>query len=384
VNTQETTLRLLEYCRKQDWAGYDPYDALNSRVFRATPFFRSKWCRIAFTQFMKRSPINFRPLLRVPMKRNPKGTALFIMALLKLRRANLFTDDATIFSLIDDLIASRSQGQQCACWGYSFDWQTRGYLVPEGSPNIICTTFAGNALLDAWETYHNDECLKQSISAAQYLKDTLCEVLPDGEVCFNYTPLSPSLIHNANLLGAAYLARIAKAANQDNLRDLALRTARYSVNRQAPDGSWTYGEAATQQWIDNFHTGYNLCALNDISRDAGVTEFDGAVRRGLQFFIEHFFDPEGAPRYYHNRTFPLDVHSAAQSIITLVSLGHLDHRAKPLASTVFRWATANLLDSSGFFYYQKHRCYSVRIPYIRWNEAWTILALSTLLGDTFP
>ena len=35
---QETTLKLLDYCKKNDWAGYDPYDALNSKLFTALPF----------------------------------------------------------------------------------------------------------------------------------------------------------------------------------------------------------------------------------------------------------------------------------------------------------------------------------------------------------
>ena len=30
---------LLAYCRANDWAGYDPYDALNSELFKALPFF---------------------------------------------------------------------------------------------------------------------------------------------------------------------------------------------------------------------------------------------------------------------------------------------------------------------------------------------------------
>jgi hypothetical protein len=38
-------------------------------------------------------------------------------------------------------------------------------------------------------------------------------------------------------------------------------TKRYSMARQHDDGSWAYGEADTYQEIDNFHTGYDVCAL---------------------------------------------------------------------------------------------------------------------------
>src|SRR4051812_47968847 len=37
---RNVTFQLLEYCRTRDWAGYDPYDALNSKLFNSLPFLR--------------------------------------------------------------------------------------------------------------------------------------------------------------------------------------------------------------------------------------------------------------------------------------------------------------------------------------------------------
>src|SRR5439155_10521109 len=54
------TLDLLNYCKSNDWAGYDHYDALNSRVLEALPFLNSRIPRLALTQALKRSPINIR------------------------------------------------------------------------------------------------------------------------------------------------------------------------------------------------------------------------------------------------------------------------------------------------------------------------------------
>src|SRR5262245_16149706 len=129
---------LLDYCRNSGWSGYDPYDGLNSRVFRHTPFFRSRLCRIAFTQAMKRSPVNLRSFLGVAKERNPKGLALFATALLKLPGKRREAQQ-----VLDLLIQSRSQDRPYACWGYNFDWQNRVTFIPRGVPNIVCTTFAG-------------------------------------------------------------------------------------------------------------------------------------------------------------------------------------------------------------------------------------------------
>src|SRR3990170_4534027 len=125
-----TTLSLFEYCRKNNWSGFDPYDALNSRLFAHTPFSKSKICRIAVTQIMKRLPINLRPLLLISKEQNPKAIALFLMALIKLSRLGLLGEDDFVGIMVKQLVNLRSQNTPYWCWGYSFPWQGRTMLVP--------------------------------------------------------------------------------------------------------------------------------------------------------------------------------------------------------------------------------------------------------------
>src|SRR5918911_5183667 len=84
---ERTYEALAAWCRARDYAGYDPFDALNSRLFQATPLRRSRVARLAWTQAFKRSPVNLRPLALVPPGRNAKGTALFALAALARFRA---------------------------------------------------------------------------------------------------------------------------------------------------------------------------------------------------------------------------------------------------------------------------------------------------------
>jgi len=102
------TLNLLEYCRANDWAGYDPYDALNSKILKFLPFLDFRLFRLGLTQILKRSPVNFRPLLLVPKTENPKAIALFLMAFLKLKRLGLLEDEGLIELMIQKLINLRS------------------------------------------------------------------------------------------------------------------------------------------------------------------------------------------------------------------------------------------------------------------------------------
>jgi hypothetical protein len=379
---REAALKLLEYCRANDWAGYDPYDALNGRLYQSLPILHFRLARLVLTQGMKRCPLNFRPLLLVPKTQNPKGLALSLSALLKLSKVGLLEEQGLIRSLAERLQAVRSPDSEHWCWGYSFPWQTRTLLVPRGAPNLVCTTFVANALLDLYEACRDTRWLDMAVSAADYVLDELYWTEGGTVAGFKYpTPASKSQVHNANLLAAALLCRVAMQSAQQRFLEPALKVARYSAGRQRPDGAWAYGEGPLERWIDNFHTGYNLCALRRIGDYAGTSEFEARVMRGLEHYRQHFFANDAAPKYFHDRTYPLDVHSAAQSIITLLELKHLDRDNSHLARRVLRWALANLRAPCGFFFYQRNAWGTNKIPYMRWSQAWMLLALSVMLEE---
>ncbi len=376
------TLKLLAYCRANDWAGYDPYDALNSRLFQALPFLDFRLFRLALTQFNKRSPINFRPLLLVPKSQNSKGLSLFISSLLKLSRVGVLDGEEDLVKMSDRLLELRSENSPHFCWGYNFAWQTRFELVPRGSPNIICTTFAANALLDVYEKFPEPRFLEAAVSACYFILDVLYWKPNESESCFSYTPLWKAEVHNASLLGAALFCRVHKISGEKKFLEPALEAARYSARRQHKDGAWDYGESdnPSQRWKDNFHTGYNLCAFRSIGVDAQTREFEPNVRLGFQYYLEHFFREDGAPRYFHDSTYPIDVHCVAQSVITLYALRDLNAGNLPLARKVMDWTMANMWnDRKGYFYCQKLPYYTVKIPYMRWAQAWMLLALATVL-----
>lgn len=375
----EAGMELLAYCRACHWLGHDPYDALNSRLLKFFPFLDVRMARIILTQLNKRSPWNLRPLLQVPRTSNAKGTALALSATVRLSKQGLVNESEAV-QMAGRLLELRSPGQRNWCWGYSFPWQTRTVLVPRNAPNLVCTCFAANALLDLFEQTGDPRWFEPAISAADYLLKELFWTEGDSVASFSYPlPLSRTKVHNANFLGAALLSRIHAKSGEERFLEPALRAVRYSVGCQHEDGSWDYGETAKQRWIDHFHTGFNLCALRQVGSFAETVEFDVALRRGLAFYLDHFFTSDHAPKYFHDRTYPLDIHSAAQAIITLIELQGFDRRCAPLADVVLRWTIQNMRDESGCFYYQKHRHWTNRISYLRWSQTWMLLALAFML-----
>jgi hypothetical protein len=66
-------------------------------------------------------------------------------------------------------------------------------------------------------------------------------------------------------------------------------------------------------------------------------------------------------------------------MITLLQLRQLDAGNLALAHGVLRWALTHLWDDRGFFYYRVLRSHTNKISYMRWSQAWMLLAMVTLL-----
>jgi hypothetical protein len=372
--------QLFAWCQEHDFAGHDPFDALNSRLFQATPFTQSRNARLLFTQAVKRSPADFRALIRVPAERNAKGIALFTLAqIANYRRVKTEESEAAVREFISGLLAMKVDDYSGACWGYNFDWQSRNFFAPRGTPTIVPTAFAARALIESRQDLQD---ITRSVCDF-IMKDLPRTVETETEVCFSYAPDTNTRIFNASLLAAEVLASVGHQTGEQELIDLAARAARYVVNNQQPDGSWLYGTDPKQSWIDNFHTAYVLFSLKRII-DLSIrkSEFQQGLERGYRYWKNTFFLADGWPKYYDHDLYPADAHAAASAIVTFLECRELDDEALALARKVANWTIQNLRDRRGFFYYQRRRFYTVRKPYMRWTQAWMLYALSRLLEES--
>lgn len=377
--------QLLAWCRRHDFAGHDPFDALNSRLFQATPFANSRNARLVWTQLVKRSPADLRVLARVPAERNAKGIALFALAqLATYRRVRTSEAELQTRNLLSILLTMKTEGFSGAAWGYNFDWQSRNFFASRGTPTVVPTAFAARAFVEAARELKDDQFLDVARSACEFiLKDLPRTVATGAELCFSYAPDTDTRIFNASLLAAEVLAEVGKLTNNSDFCREAEHAARYVVNQQQPDGSWTYGADPNQSWIDNFHTAYILFSLKRIiaARLPGGAEFQPALERGFRYWKRTFFLADGWPKYYHDDPYPVDAHAAASAVVTLLECRDLDESSVSLANQIASWTIMNLRDEQGFFYYQRRRFYTVRKPYMRWTQAWMLYALARLLED---
>lgn len=389
--TAESFIKLKSYCELQKFKGWDPYDGLNSRIFKALPFRNWDLARLAWIQGFKRSPINLRKILFVPKQYNAKGIGLFLsgycnLYLLAKKGDNTFGTKEEfvekIIFLADMLIELQNKNYSGACWGYNFDWQARRlFLFPKNTPTIVATTFCASALFEAYEITKKEIYLKTALSSADFVLNDLKRTSHFNGFLFAYSPLNGNnTVYNASLLGAKLLSICYQYTNDANQIETARKAVLAACEGQQKDGSWVYGLLPVQSWIDSFHTGYNIDAINTYQNSSNDFTFSEHLELGSRYYIENFFESDGKPKYYHNATYPVDIHCPAQLFVTISKLDKLTEN-KALAKKVMKWTIENMQNSKGYFYYQLKKGINSKISYMRWSNAFMFNAMTLFLKE---
>ena len=368
--------KLRKWAEERGFAGYEPYDLLNSRVLPGwvAEVFPLNWLLIQAGMHLPGHAL--RQLLRVPRSRNPKALGLFLAGYCDLARCGEETLSRAEH-LKKELIRLRSPDEPYCCWGYDWDYVSlRGSSMRAFRPNAIASVFCGQALLDMAEVFNDGEAAGMARSVGEFFVNRLNRPVDTAShLCFSYTPDNQTRILNVTALVAAFMTRLARMTENQELSGLARRSLQYLVDQQQPDGSWPYGAGPSQTWVDGFHTGYNLCALLDYAEFSGDESFADSLRRGYEFYTSIMIAPGGMPKYFKNSLYPLDIHSCSQAILVLSRLSSLWPGAGAQALAVLKWTLENMQSPDGSFYYQRHRGWVNRTPYMRWGQAWMFHSL---------
>lgn len=369
--------KLKDFCESEGYKGWDPYDGLNSWIIQNSPLGNSRFFRLAWIQLFKRNPINLRNVFGIRKDYNPKGLGLFLTGY-----CNLYLIDPKeeylqrINFLASKILELQTPGYSGACWGYNFDWQARAFFQPKYTPTVVATSFITEALLMAYDITHRDELLQTAISASKFVLTDLNKSFDnEKDYTFSYSPIDNTQVFNAGLLGAKLLSLVYSYTKDSNLISEAKKVVSYVCKKQSKDGSWAYGTLRYHQWVDNFHTGYNLECIYKYQEISGDNTYSNNIANGLKYYLETFFTDEGISKYYNDKTYPIDIHAPAQLIVTLSKLNKIVEN-KSLVDNVLNWTATNMQSSQGYFYYQKKKYFTSKIPYIRWAQSWMFYAYS--------
>ena len=274
------------------------------------------------------------------------------------------------------LIKLQSKGYSGACWGYNFDWQSIAFFLPDKTPTVVATSFVAESLIKSYEVTGSQLYLDTAISSAEFIKKDLNRIAKSRGFMFSYSPLDNRAVYNATLLGTKTLSMIYKYTGDTSCKELAFQSALAVCDEQNDDGSFPHSDQIRNKWRDNFHTAFKLESLSYYQNLCSDGTFGSNIEKGYTHWINHFFDREsGIALYYENNYRLIDLHCAAQSIPALYNLSKFTEEYK-LASKILEWAIVNMQDVKGYFYFQKKYNLIIKIPYMRWPNAWMFYGMS--------
>jgi hypothetical protein len=379
-DTAAVCRKALSWARERDYAGYDPYDGLNSPILSAVS--RHWLLRLLSIHAVKAFPLNLRPYLGVPEQRNPMGIGLFASAYLNEYER---TEEDAAFEeaerLLEWLADNRSPAFDRSSWGYNFDWQnSTKFFLPATHPCGVVTVFCTRPFLRHHELTGSERSLEVARDAAAFLLEDIGTRSVDGHDVLTYTPYDSYVAINANALAADLLWRVGQRLEDGTFLDRARELFAFVVQAQTEEGGWHYSVPASDSHLgyDNFHTGFVLESLSRYTRglDADHPARE-AYERGMRFHRENHFESDGAPKFEDDQSRPYDVHSAAQALVTFTRRD--DPADAALARRVLGWTLDRLYDPEGYFYRKIGRFVTDETPYIRWNQAWICLGLTAFL-----
>ena len=372
----EELINLKIYIESNDYKGYDPYDALKSPFFKF-PFLKSnKLIRFGTQQLVKRLPFSIRPLLMVPKGYNPVTLGLSIQAYAYLFLAESENKEKyhqKITHLVTELKNLIPSGYSGACWGYDFDWEARNAKIPAYQPTVVATGIITNALFIAYQIIGCQESSELIQSAAQFIVKDLKRTYKEDSFCFSYSPFDKQQVFNASMKGVRLLAQAYSINQNKQYKELAGQAVAFVMSHQKENGAWGYSLANVGGWTDNYHTGYVLDCLDEYQKLTGDYQYKLNLEKGYTFYINHFIEKNGRPKFYHNKTYPIDCTAAAQTILTTLRFGDFE-----IANATAAWMKSNMQKRNGSFIFRKFKNYTIKTSFMRWSDAWMFVALSQL------
>ncbi len=381
---------LLNWIQSNGDAGFDPYDikGLNDAMLRrmqpvAKLGFSDKFYRYFVIELLDAYiPGHLRKWYRVEPKIHATAQGLLFDTYLNM--SALKEDPGTsqkITHYRDWLIENRSKKYPEIGWGTPFKWRSGDVIYDIGEPFAVVNAWVGNAFYKSYKQKNNTEDLEICKSICEFFVNRLhISRLADDKICFSYSAVQPTFINNANLFVAEFLIRIGLETNNQHYIDLGTQATHYSLSTQMNNGVLPYfgPEAKKALKYDSYHSGYEIRMLYAISMHLKDEKIKGAAQKYFSFYLTHFLKGNRCLTKA-NKHYPVDITAAAECLLLLSQTREFQSDDQ-LHRNILIWTINMLQSKQGWFIYRIQKPgIKIKIPYIRWGEAWMALALSESL-----
>jgi len=386
------------WLEKNGWAGYDPYDIKGNHkylvLYRCLSGSRSpilKALKMGFDNSEVFCPMLIRKIFDIQKEINAKALGLFARSYIDLYNNTQDEKYREKARYVLDLLAKHSsKGYSGMCWGYPFDWQSLHFL-PRGTPSGVVSACVGDAFFRGYQIFGDKKYLDTCQSICNFfMNDLNIDFIDEDKLCFSYTPVDKEHVHNVNLFVAEFLFRIGKEIDNKKYIMYGMKALNYTLNEQNSDGSFYYFGTEdkiqynlpeeTLKRIDHYHTGFVLRSLYSIYTITEDEELFLKFRKCYRHYCHNLFEDKTIPKFTPEDKYPINIHSCAEAILCMSILHDIFPDALEYAHNVFLWTKNNMQTKDGWFIYMivdiKGIKWKVKIPYIRWGQAWMLRALS--------
>jgi|SRR5208282_2418624 len=205
---------------------------------------------------------------------------------------------------LEVLKQTRSAGYERYCWGYPFNWETRGGTMQQRTPLITTVPYVYEAFRQVFQIDNNPEWreIMHSIAEHALVDYHDFETSATASSCsYNPEPGDPGGVINASAYRAFLLTQAAVDFADDRYEQIAQRNLNFVIQSQNPDGSWYYSVDGARDFVDHFHTCFVLKALAKIEALTHNQDATAAIERGVAYYLKNLFDEEGLPKPFSRR-----------------------------------------------------------------------------------
>lgn len=378
-----TSIRALDrYISQENYKGWDPYDALLADKI-PQQLLRNKFFRVVFIQFNLYSPLNFRNVFGIRKSTSNKALALFSRAYYILSDMDRsYLERAR--SLLDKLIFRTKS----VCHSHEFTYYAPKHKLDPKTPDIICLTESVKTLIVAYYVEKDKNLMSLIRKRLDFILSEFLVETNEGAY-LKYTPTDKDkIVFNVSASTLEVLTEFMKISDLDQeLINIGNSIVNFLVNFQNEEGAWpylVYTSTGKLRWQIDYHQGFiidGLSAFLPYISEELRRKVEESLNRGIKFYMTKQFTEKGYSYYRYPIKYPIDIHNQAQGIITFSKLYERlgDRKYLTFAEKITEWTIKNMRSPEGYFYAHKWPWFVNKIPYMRWGQAWMMLALATLL-----
>jgi hypothetical protein len=300
------------------------------------------------------------------------------------------TGDSACFQkaihFLKKLEETRCSGFKEYCWGYPFDWVTRNGTMKRETPLITTTPYVYEAFLQVFQIDPRAQWKTVLESIARHAVSDIKDFpISEAASSCSYNPYDRGGVINAAAYRAFLLTSASQVLANDEYWKIAERNLNFVLECQNVDGSWYYAVDGVRNFVDHFHTCFVMKGLAKIHALTGHRACLEALSKGLKYYLENLFDPDGLPRPFSKAprltVYKRELYDCAESINLCLLLRDRFPQLEMKLQTVIGGILHDWIKPDGSFRSRRLHFGWDNVPMHRWAQSQMFRALAYYLAE---